>query len=130
MSAGRFARLGAFVLVAAAALSACGGDTPSKGGDSPAERTDVSGVGQTIGGSVAPLAQCRDWRGGSTAERLATIKDIRGQLTPQTSESEESGYPDREAFKLFNRVCAQDFTSAYRLYKLYGQAAAFAPLRK
>jgi hypothetical protein len=118
----RLARLGVFVALAASALTACGGDTS-------AERTDVGGVGEAIGGSVAPLAQCRDWRRGSTAERLATIKDIRGQLTPQTSQSTASGYPDREAYELFERVCAQDFASAYRLYKLYTQAAAFAPLR-
>lgn len=109
---------------AAATLSSCGGD------DTTAPRPDVSGVGEAIGGSVAPLADCGDWRDGSTAERLATIRDIRGQLTPQTSPSEESGYPDEDAYELFNRVCAQDFASSFRLYKLYAQAAAFAPLRE
>jgi hypothetical protein len=134
-------RLGAFVVWVATALSACGGsDEPASqqdGGGAPASqepidisgRSEISGVGQSIGGSVAPLAQCRDWRGGTTAERLATIEDIRGQLTPQTSPNERSGYPDREAYKLFERICAQEYASAYRLYKLYTQAAAFAPLQ-
>lgn len=133
MRGGRVARLLALVVTAASALSACGGDDPAEP-ETEAKRIDISGrseisgVGQSIGGSVAPLAQCRDWRSGTVAERLATIEDIRGQLTPQTSESEQSGYPDRDAYQLFQRVCAQDFASAYRLYKLYAQAAAFAPL--
>jgi hypothetical protein len=127
---GRLARLGSLLLSAAAVLCACGEDESA-----PAQRidvsgrSDISGVGKSIGGSVAPLAQCRDWRRGTVAERLATIEDIRGQLTPQTSPNEESGYPDRDAYELFERVCAQDFASAYRLYKLYTQAAAFAPLQ-
>jgi hypothetical protein len=122
LSGRRAARLVAPSLVAAAALAACGGEPPAQG-------PEVGGVGQSIGGSVAPLAQCRDWRQGSAAERLATIEDIRGQLTPQTSESAESGLSDDEAYELFDRVCANDFASSYRLYKVYGQAAAFAPLR-
>ena len=121
MSRSRVARLAVPVWAAAFLLGGCGG------GDTSAD-PQVGGVGQSIGGSVAALAQCRDWREGSVPERLATIEDIRGQSTPQTATNEDSGYSDEAAYDLFERVCAQEYASAYRLYKLYGQAAAFAPL--
>ena len=88
----------------------------------------IEGVGDAIGGSVAPLAQCRDWRAGSTEERFATIEDIRGQLTPQTSANENSGLPDEEAYDLFQRVCAREYASAFRLYKVYVNRAGFEAL--
>jgi hypothetical protein len=112
-------------LLALAFLSpaGCGGDETEE--DAPS----VQGVGELRAGSSAALAQCSDWRRGTRAERLQTIEDLRGQLTPQTSESTETGYPDDEAYSLFQRVCAQEYASGFRLYKLYGQAAAFAPLR-
>ena len=34
-------------------------------------------VGDLVGGSAAPLAQCRDWNAGTEAEKRATIADIR-----------------------------------------------------
>ena len=117
------ARLAIPLVAATTLLTACGGSSP----DAP-ERESISGVGQSIGGSVAPLAQCRDWRRGSADERRATIEDIRGQLTPQTSQNEDSGLPDHEAHALFDRVCAQEYASAFRLYRLYVQRAGFKPL--
>jgi hypothetical protein len=133
VTARRFARL-ALAVVAVVAMTAgvtgCG--ESSAGGEPTADRTTetvpIDGVGDAIGGSVAPLAQCRDWRQGTVDERLATIEDIRGQLTPQTSESEESDLPDHEAYDLFQRVCARDYASAFRLYKVYVNRAGFKPL--
>ena len=119
--AGRSRRLAVPLLVAAAAFAACGGDAPD-------ERPSVEGVGQSIGGSVAALAQCRDWNAGSVQERLATVEDIRRQLTPQTSETAETGLSDEEAYDLFERSCANEFAAGFRLYKLYAQRAAFKPL--
>ena len=60
--------------------------------------------------------------------RYATIEDIRGQLTPQSSESAVSDLSDEEAYRLFQRVCVNDFSDELRLYKLYARAQAFAPL--
>lgn len=111
------------LLAATASLTGCGESSP----DRP-QRVSISGVGQSIGGSVAPLAQCRDWRRGSVEARRATIEELRGQLTPQTSENEDSGLPDREAYELFERVCAQKYAAAYRLYRLYIHRAGFKPL--
>ena len=60
--------------------------------------------------------------------RYATIEDIRGQLTPQSSETAESDLSDEAAYELFDHTCANDFAADLRLYKLYAHARAFAPL--
>jgi hypothetical protein len=122
----------AVVTVMAMAAGAAGCGESSADGEPAAKPTTetvpIDGVGDAIGGSVAPLAQCRDWREGTVDERRATIEDIRGQLTPQTSESEESDLPDDEAYDLFQRVCARDYAAAFRLYKVYVNRAGFKPL--
>jgi hypothetical protein len=123
----RVVRLTALLLAATACLAGCGEAKPSS--DQPhTETVPIEGAGEPIGGSVAPLAQCRDWRSGTVEERMATIEDIRGQLTPQTSPSEDSGLPDQDAYELFQRVCARKYASAFRLYKVYTQRAGFEPL--
>ena len=119
------------VLVAAAAvaLPACGtnGDGASRHGDAP---VDIRGVGLVRGNSTAQFANCRDWRGGSVKRRYATIEDIRGQLTPQSSRSAASDLSDEAAYGVFQHACATDFSDKLRLYKLYARAQAFAPLTK
>jgi hypothetical protein len=117
------------VLAAAVVLPACGADDDGAGAgrdrDAP---VDVRGVCLMRGTSTAQFANCRDWRGGSVRRRYATIDDIRGQLTPQSSESAVSDLSDEEAYRVFQRVCANDFSDELRLYKLYAHAQAFAPL--
>ena len=115
---------------AAVALPACGandGDDGSAGRDRDAQ-VDIRGVGLMSGNSTAQFANCRDWRGGSVERRYATIEDIRGQLTPQSSKSAVSDLSDEQAYRIFQRVCANEFSDELRLYKLYARAQAFAPL--
>jgi hypothetical protein len=117
------------LVAAGAALPACGDD--GDGGTSGRDRdapVDIRGVGLVRGNSTAQFANCRDWRGGSEERRYATIEDIRGQLTPQSSESAESDLSDEQAYRVFERVCANEFSDELRLYKLYARAQAFAPL--
>jgi len=121
------------VLAAAAiGLPACGAnDDDAAGAGAGRDRArpvDIRGVGLVRGNSTAQFANCRDWRGGSVRRRYATIEDIRGQLTPQSSESAESDLSDEQAYRIFQRVCANDFSDELRLYKLYAHAQAFAPL--
>ena len=123
MTARNGARLTIALLAVSASLAGC-----AESSDDPPKRESISGVGQPLGGSVAPLAQCRDWQRGTPEERQATIEDIRGQLTPQTAQGEDSGLPDEEAHALFDRVCAQEYASAFRLYRLYVQRVGFRPL--
>jgi hypothetical protein len=109
----------ALVLIGGA-LVGCGGDT----GSSPSAKA----VGDPVGGSVAALAQCRDWNAGTEAEKQATIADIRSSLTPQSQEESGTSLSDERAYKLFEHSCAEEFAQGFKLYKLYARAAAFAPL--
>jgi hypothetical protein len=112
--------------VAALALAAGGcGEAGDPGDDRGAE---AEGVGTVRAGSTAQFASCGDWRRGSEAERYATIEDIRGQLTPQSSETAASDLNDEAAYELFQHTCASDFAESLRLYKLYARAQVFAPL--
>ena len=121
----------ALVLLAAAlvALPACGAndDGASRNSDKP---VDIRGVGLVRGNSTAQFANCRDWRGGSVKQRYATIEDIRGQLTPQSSGTAASDLSDETAYRIFEHACATDFSDKLRLYKLYARAQAFAPITK
>jgi hypothetical protein len=125
-------RSGRAVLVlaaAAVALAACGSDDDNASSKKGAA-VDIQGVGLVSGNSTAQFANCRDWRGGSVKQRYATIKDIRGQLTPQSSGTAESDLSDRAAYKVFQHACAANFSDKLRLYKLYARAQAFAPVTK
>ena len=110
----------ALVLIAGA-LVGCGGDATAQ--DPPAQA-----VGEPVGGSVAALAQCRDWNAGTEAEKQATIADIRSSLTPQSQEESGTALSDERAYELFEHSCTEDFAQGFELYKLYARAAAFAPL--
>jgi hypothetical protein len=105
----------------AAALAGCGDDAA---GQDPS----VQGVGDPVGGSVAALAQCRDWNAGTEAEKQATVADIRSSLTPQSHEESGTSLSDERAYELFEHSCAEDWAQGFKLYKLYARAAAFAPL--
>jgi hypothetical protein len=85
-------------------------------------------VGDLVGGSAAPLAQCRDWNAGTEAEKQATIADIRSFVTPQSQEESGTSLSDQRAYQLFERSCSVEFAEGFKLYKLYVRAAAFAPL--
>jgi hypothetical protein len=118
-------RLGAPLLAATAAvltvaLAACQG-----GNGAPASH----GIGQLRADSTAQFANCTDWRHGTPAERYATIRDIRGQLTPQTSPNENSDLSDDQAYAVFENSCGTPGASKLRLYKLYARAQAFAHYR-
>jgi hypothetical protein len=123
MGAGR-CRHAALALIAALALLAGCGDSSGQG--DPA--SDAEGVGPVTGGSTAQLASCGDWAGGTEDERYATIEDIRGQLTPQSSETAESDLSDEAAYEMFQHSCEAEWAASLRLYKLYARAQAFAPL--
>jgi hypothetical protein len=116
-------RVSVAALVAVAALAACGGDS---GESAPA--AEAQPVGREIAGSVVQYADCGDWLEGSRAEREATVRALRGQLTPQGSETAASPLPDERAYTLLQRTCSNSNVESLRLYKLYARMQGFAPL--
>ena len=110
------------VLAAVTALAGCGEDGADKAKPKPQP------LGQASGGSSAQYVDCGDWRGGSVAERHATIDELRGQLTPQTSRTARSPLSDERAYEILDKACRHPGGESLRLYKLYVQAQSFAPL--
>ncbi|HEX6116645.1 MAG TPA: hypothetical protein VFY99_06055 [Solirubrobacterales bacterium] len=117
-------------------MAGCGGEEPSQAPqaqDRSDEPIDVSGtdpVGQMIGGSVAPLAMCSDWNGGSEPERLATIDEIRTQLGAQDSGISAPELTDEEAGEMFDNACKPSWAAGFRLYKLYARGVGFVELKR
>lgn len=122
----RLAVLSAGAVALALAAAGCGdGDT----GDGSAE-PEAEPVGQELGGSVASLANCRDWVEGTKDEKLATIEAIRAQLNRGDAGVDAPPLSDEEALGVFNGACSESFASDFRLYVLYARAAGFAPLTR
>jgi hypothetical protein len=108
-------------LIAAAFLAGCGDEGAPSG-------QSAKPVGNPSAGSVVQFADCGDWNRGTTAERFATIEELRGQLTPQTSRTAASPLADERAHEILNRACSFETAETLRLYKLYVRAQGFAPL--
>jgi hypothetical protein len=111
----------ALICALSIALGGCGDETDTT-------ESEVQGVGELKAGSVAPLAQCRDWNRGTRAEKLATIADVRSQINLEDAPVEAPPLTDEEAYGLFEDACRPAFAAGFRLYKLYARAAAFSPL--
>jgi hypothetical protein len=107
---------------ASALLAACGGE------DEPADGLGPPGVGAERAGSVAPLAQCRDWSEGTVDERMATIDDIREQLNQAGNLEPQPDLSNERAYELLDDACAQPYAAGFRLYKIYSRGAAFSSL--
>ena len=118
------------VLVAVAVLliAGCGSgdDEPAASGE--AETGQPEPLGEQTAGSVAQLAQCRDWNRGNEAEKLATVADIRSQVNRPDSGFEAPPLSDAEAMELFDAACAAPYAQGFRLYIIYARGAAAAPL--
>jgi hypothetical protein len=92
----------------------------------PAETTAAGPVGERLVGSVAQMAQCSDWNAGTRAQRLATIHDIRQQVSLRDSAVRTPELSDHAAYAVLENTCSRDFAGSFRLYKLYARAASFA----
>jgi len=113
-------RGGPAALLAALLLASCGGDSE------PAAKK-AKPVGDVLAGSVAPLAQCKDWTGGDRDERLATIDEIRRQVNLKDSAVQTPELSDKAAYRVLDSICQRPYAATFRLYKLYARADSFAP---
>jgi hypothetical protein len=112
-------------LAAALVLTACGGGSSGGGGGAGPK---AEPLGEKLGGSVAQLANCSDWRGGARDRKLATVADIRNQINRDDTGIVSPPLSDAEAVQLFDRECGQPYAKGFRLYVLYARAAGFGPL--
>ena len=138
----RTAKGAALAAVVALLLAAqgCGEDEPVAAAEPEAQAAerdggvvDISGtepVGEMLAGSVAQLAQCRDWNGASPEERLATLDDVRSQINLEDSGISAPALTDEEAQDLFDDACEPTWAQGFRLYKLYARAAGFITLQR
>ena len=118
MTARAPALLGALLVLAA---TGCGDDDARSA-------AAAKPLGYESAGATVQFADCGDWRGGTHEERLATVEQLRGHLTPQRSRSAASPLPDDRAYAAFERACAPPWAESLRLYKLYVRVQGFAPL--
>ena len=105
----RLAAAAAFAVTLA--FAGCGGDPPVE-----------EGVG---GNTPLRLADCDDWNGSGVDERLVTVKQLR-ELNEGSSELYRGRVlDDEQAYDLLEEQCKPEFAGAFKLYKIYGRAAAF-----
>ena len=119
------------VLVAVALLLVGGCGSQNDKQAASAGKDDVAAgeaLGEKTAGSVAQLAQCRDWNRGSRSEKLATIADVRSQVNRPDSGFAAPPLTDGEAMEMFDSACAASYAQGFRLYLLYARAASAAPL--
>jgi hypothetical protein len=111
------------VAIAVLGVAGCGGgdDAASAGG------AGAEPVGKQSAGSVATFADCADWRRADKGQRYATIRVLRGRLTPELSKTAASPLSDERAYEAFQNTCSQGIDSL-RLYKLYVKIQGFEPL--
>ncbi|MGH2923696.1 MAG: hypothetical protein ACRDKH_06690 [Solirubrobacterales bacterium] len=114
----RRAAVGA-ALVATLAFAGCGGEDDATSGG--------SGEGIQLSAPIN-LADCTDWNEGSVEERLGTIASIRDYTGGDVAGAGAAGrvLPDDRAYDLFENYCENEFARGFKLYKLYGRAAAFS----
>jgi hypothetical protein len=109
----------AAIWLAAAALAGCGGGEPQQN------------VGGPDLGVPVRLADCQDWRDATVSERLGTVHELRDFAGGPVGSSKLKHGPvldDEKAYELLDHECATDYTSAFKLYKLYTRAAALSGL--
>jgi len=119
MIAGRApcARAAALAIAAALALGACGEDGAPQ---------ETEAVGEVRVGSVAQLAQCRDWNAGTREQQLETLDEIKAAINLQDAPVETPELSDGAAIEVIDNTCAHGFADGFRLYKIYARATGFA----
>jgi len=100
------------------------------GGSARAPADNPNG-GRGLHGAMR-LADCSDWNRGPEAQRVVTLGQLSGfygGVVGSGNAGERTGrgkiLHDDRARQLFARFCSRPFASAFKLYKLYGRAAAF-----
>ncbi len=93
-----------------------------------AQRGLVAHHATTVGPTVQ-AADCRAWRALRPASRRALVEQLRLFFGARVSHDYGRGQilPDDRALRLVAGACRPGYAAAFKLYKLYGRAAAFTP---
>jgi hypothetical protein len=107
----------AALMAAAALMGGCGGANHKA---PPAPRVPDATVQQ---------ADCNQWRELRARSRLALLANLRavfgGPVDPAHGHGQVLG--DQAAGRLLDRACRPPYAGRFKLYKIYGRAAAFTP---
>ena len=97
----------------------------------------TGGGGHAAAQSAAQLATvrtatCSDWRTSPAAERARLVAGLQEFFGGQVDSPGMRGQvlSDARAGRLFDQYCSQPFASAFSLYRIYGNAAAFTIPKK
>jgi hypothetical protein len=114
----------AAAVAAALALASCGGSSAQN-------QQAAADVGPGIASNIR-LADCSDWKQEPVEQRLATIHSL-ANINGQPIATGTNGPPrpgpvlsDKQAYDVLQGYCKLPFAGAFKLYKIYGRAAAFA----
>ena len=77
------------------------------------------------GNTPLRLADCDDWNSSGVEERLITVRQLREFNAGPSEEVRGVVLDDDQAYDLLEGQCEPEFAGAFKLYKLYGRAAAF-----
>ena len=98
----------------------CGDANDSSGPDS-------SALGSSDVQTTVREADCTDWDDASVEERRVIVESITEFEGGAPTGTQGRTLPEDEAYDLFERLCEQEYASAFKLYKIYARAAAFQP---
>jgi hypothetical protein len=87
-------------------------------------------VGERTAGSVAALVNCGEWKRATPRQKLATIADVRSQVSRRDTGIKAPVLTDGEALRVFDDACRPSWAEGFRLYLIYARAVAFAPLER
>lgn len=106
------------IIGAAAALTGCGGTKPAP----PAQRA--------LPEATVQLADCNQWhelRGASRAQLVAGMRGFFGGKVDGAGHGYGETLDDTQAQRLLDNACKPSWAGRFKLYKIYGRAAAFTP---
>lgn len=108
------------VALCGALLTAGCGDS-----DDAADR-DSAALGSPDVQTSTREADCQDWKAASVEDRQVIVASIAEFEGGGPSGTLGATLPDDEAYDLFERACEPQYANAFKLYKIYARAAAFA----
>ena len=117
---GRHRQVTVVLACLAAALAAGCGDSDD------ASDSGSSALGSPEVQTTAREADCTDWNDATVEERQIIVESIAKFEGGAPTGTAGRTLPNDQAYEVFQRFCEKDYAAAFKLYKIYVRAAAFA----